>query len=452
MQITGQVTAISVNLRDGANGNKLEGAVAIAGTPLQVLTDFGDGWPLVKLTINGAPTMGFINARYITVDSTGPTPFPEVGWPQQDIDSPDYSHLANSQLLPLDGGGVIEAEFELTPADLDLVIDANRFLPAGAEEIIAIGLRGACLGEPGDTPRVWQSELKNSTVVSDQRPNHRDFRCLIGFYFRNADPAKQFVSLYTASTVPNPLGVTAYFRREKGLPPPNDNCNLLPTGCYNFFVGPHTGHSGVTVSHALILSDWRDPSRNIHGTPTVLRSKNDMVYKTDDMWDQTTSPPEDHVHCSFGLATNPTWGAPFSSEGCLTVRGFDGHLPASDQWKNFKQTLIERIQMSGRCDMVLVTGRDLAVAAALRIAAAAGKIDSASLRRELVRLRPGSQGDEVKRLRAKLGLPAEPGYFDPVTKRKLTEEQVKRGVPADGIYTPALDAAWGLNVFDPLTA
>ena len=64
----------------------------------------------------------------------------------------------------------------------------------------------------------------------------------------------------------------------------------------------------------------------------------------------------------------------------------------------------------------------------------------------LVRLRPGSQGAEVARLRTRLGLPAGV-YFGPATKKKLTERQTQQGQPADGVFTPELDMLLGWGVF-----
>jgi hypothetical protein len=77
MPITGHVIATSLNLRDGPNGDLLSvGAVIPAGASLQILTDFGDGWPLVKVTIGGAPTVGFVDASFIALDPTGDVPSP----------------------------------------------------------------------------------------------------------------------------------------------------------------------------------------------------------------------------------------------------------------------------------------------------------------------------------------------------------------------------------------
>lgn len=158
--------------------------------------------------------------------------------------------------------------------------------------------------------------------------------------------------------------------------------------------------------------------------------------------------PGDHVHCYYVIASVPAWGAPFSSAGCLTVRGADANGP-TDEWRNFKDILVKRVGFGNRCDMVLVSGRDVAIASKLRTAAAGAFIDPTALRRELVRLRPGSVGAEVNRLRANLNLDAKIAYFDPATKAALVAKQREKGIQADGVYSPALDQEWNWKVFDP---
>jgi hypothetical protein len=106
--------------------------------------------------------------------------------------------------------------------------------------------------------------------------------------------------------------------------------------------------------------------------------------------------------------------------------------------------MLAKIGAGRRCDLLLVTGRDLAIAAELRATGRVG--DAAIVQRELVRLRAGSSSDEVKRLRAKLGLP-DGNYFGAKMKKSLTDEQARRGEPIDGVYSPAIDAKWGWSVF-----
>jgi len=94
------------------------------------------------------------------------------------------------------------------------------------------------------------------------------------------------------------------------------------------------------------------------------------------------------VFCKFGhqAVSNPTssikpeWEAAFSSAGCLTVRG---RKDPSDQWKKF-QAVLNELGQGKRCDLVLLTGRDAGIAAAMLLSGQSS--NDALLRRELVRL------------------------------------------------------------------
>ncbi len=74
--------------------------------------------------------------------------------------------------------------------------------------------------------------------------------------------------------------------------------------------------------------------------------------------------------------------------------------------------------------------------------------DHAAVRASLVRLRQGSEGEPVRRLQAVLGLPVD-GRLGAVAKKALAEMQRRRSgeFAGDGVYSPALDAVWGLDVF-----
>jgi hypothetical protein len=278
-------------------------------------------------------------------------------------------------------------------------------------------------------------EVENATSieVTDVRPNHSDYRCLLGFYKRDADPTKRRLTLFSGSTVPNPHYMRGYYNKVNFGTPFSTACNMVPTGGYVFRVA---SHKGGTIKPALRMTDPDDLAQD--ATCTVLRTTNDLIFGVDDTWD--TSTPFDNVHCTYVTGMKTEWEASFSSAGCLTVRG---KQVASDQWAKF-QAVLNLLGQGKRCDVVLLTGRDACIAAAIRLNGQSG--DDIVLRRELVRLRPGSQSAEVARLREKLGLSAG-NYFGPVTKKKLTERQTLQGQPADGIFTPELDTLWGWNVF-----
>jgi hypothetical protein len=369
-------------------------------------------------------------------EAAAPVPFAQVKWPDKDANSPDYVHLASSLTLPLPANGVAQAgEFQMTPDDIELVLAANKMNPVGYDDVVAVAIRGARLGRLGDAAPPLDVEDTATTWITETRPDHRHFRCLIGFYTRASSAAGRRFSLFTASTVPNAKYVENWYLYANGRTGSGIG-NMMPTGCYVYRIGVHRSPHAGAINPALRLTD----SSNLHvdGTATVIRSRNDESYGVDDVWCKTV--PADNVHCSFQTETVAGWGAPFSSAGCLTIRG---KPQPTDQWKK-AQAIMNRQGQGKRCDLTLVTGRDLAIAARLRINDEAG--DAAIVRRELGRLRPGSRGDEVRRLQGRLNLEVT-GYFGSILKKALVEEQSHRNVRVDGIYSPALDQSWGWGVF-----
>jgi peptidoglycan hydrolase-like protein with peptidoglycan-binding domain len=361
--------------------------------------------------------------------------FPDVQWPDKDHEAPDYHHLAESAVLPLRLGQAVPINFEITPADIELVLAANRMDPVGFDDMMVLAIRGARLGRLEDAHPPLDVEDSASIFLTDGRPDHKNFRCLIGFYKRAANPADRSITLFVGSTVPNAKYVNSWnlyanSKTKKGMG------NLMPTGCYIYRVGTHNSPHAGAIKPALRLTD----SYNLHanGSATVIRTKNNQAYDVADVWCKTV--PGNNVHCSFQVETVPGWGAPFSSAGCLTVRG---RQTPTDQWAK-AQKILNKITMDKRCDLILLTGRELAIASALRHSGDAGKPSVAQ--RELGRLRPGSQGDEVARLQRKLGLDPT-GYFGSVLKKALVDEQAKRGIAIDGIFSPVVDVAWGWGVF-----
>ena len=348
-------------------------------------------------------------------------------WPDQDAHAPDYRHLSASTI----GAATT---FNLTPGVIELLIGANRFDPHGKNDVIALAFRGLALGTAAEIGTRHEMENATSIEVTDVRPNHSDYRCLLGFYKRDADPTKRRLTLFSGSTVPNPHYMRGYYNKVNFGTPFSTACNMVPTGGYVFRVASH--HAG-TIKPALRMTDPDDLAQD--AKCTVLRTTNDLIFGLDDTWD--TGMPFDNVHCTYVTARKPEWEAAFSSAGCLTVRG---KQVASDQWAKF-QAVLNQLGQGSRCDLMLLTGRDARIAAAMLLNGQSG--NDVVLRRELVRLRPGSQSAEVARLREKLGLSAG-NYFGPITKKKLTERQTQQGQPADGIFTPELDSLWGWSVFD----
>lgn len=370
-----------------------------------------------------------------TPAATKPDRWAEVTWPARDADSPDYHHLASSLTLPIPANGVAPlSDFELKPEDVELVLGANRMTPIGFDDVVALAIRGARLGRLNEVAPPVEIEDAVSAWITETRPDHKNFRCLIGFYSRSAEIGTRKLTLFSASTVPNAEYVESWYQFANRKTASGVG-NMMPTGCYVYRVGVHNSPHAGEIKPALRLTD----TSNLHidGTATVLRTRNDKSYDVGDIWCKTI--PADNVHCSFQTASVPGWGAPFSSAGCMTIRG---KQDPTDQWKK-AQAILNRLGQGKRCDLVLITGRDLAIAAELRAKNLAN--DAATVRRELWRLRPGSRGEEVGRLQDKLGL-ERTSYFGSVLKKALVDEQARRGLPIDGIFSPKLDAAWQWNV------
>ena len=326
----------------------------------------------------------------------------DVFWPTDDREAPDYAFIAD---LP-------EAtKFDLTAETLETLFEAGRYRPHRSDGVIAFALRGATL--------VNNDEVEHALAVPIQtlRPDHRKFRCVLGFYFTKT----KRLHAYTGSTVPCRKAVASYASGGSAA-------NMLPTGLHTFYIWRHRnlkpalrmGRSGV------------DPET---GAPTtVLRSRNNGEMETLDVFDYST--PYDNVHCSYYLSEDPGLGSSFSSWGCLTVRGLKD---PSDQWERFQNVLID-LGSRTQVDLLLTTGKEAS------LAADGGHTDS------LTALRAGSRGPEVGRLQRQLGM-SETGYLGARTLDKMTgaerrhNDSFGNGRHATGIYTPTLDASTGWGVF-----
>ena len=339
-------------------------------------------------------------------------------WPRQDKDSPEYAHLTDTATSP---------SFDVIADDVETLITANRFEPEGQLNVIALAIRGSALLQP------HEQERQTAIGLSDVRPNHQDFRCTLGFYYRQ----QRQLTLFTGSTVPCPKYIQNHYNIVHGLPHTSStNCNVMPSGCY---VSRVAAHDNGRIKPALRTTNPDDMHSD--ATVTVLRTEDDLTYGfgARDRWHQTV--PYDNVHCSYFVNYEPNYKAFFSSAGCLTVRGRDD---PSHQWKKY-QAVLSSLGQEKRCDLLLLTGREFALAAKLRTGGLL--TDQAILHNELVRLRVGSQGEEVRRLQAKLGTNVT-GYFGPTTKSKLVAAQKANGYPRDGTYSPQLDKALGWRVFE----
>ena len=332
--------------------------------------------------------------------------FSGIRWPEA-TRAPDFAWIA---------GLVTPTSFQLTAETLEALFRLNRYDPARESGVVAFALRGAALATGNSAVNVATVEAK---VVE---PNHRSFRCLIGFYFHT----EKRLSAFTGSTVPCRKAV---FGSKHG----GDPSNMLPTGMYTYYIWRHK-----TLTPALRLSQSKIDIES-GALATVLRNSADLMLDTADIFDP--SRPLDNVHCSYVLGESADLGAQFSSWGCLTVRGTK---EPSDEWKMF-QKVLTAIGLKSRVDLMLTTGKEAAIVAG-------NSNDAGLLEETLGALRQGSRGEEVKRVQEQLGVEIS-GFWGPLTADKFTGRQralnqaAGRGRVADGIYGRAADAMTGWNVF-----
>ena len=325
-----------------------------------------------------------------------------VHWPDNDDDAPDYRHIIGRQLK--------DASFEFTARDLDLLIRANSFVPDPSQQRIIFGLRGCQLVASLTDPEVMDKQVDRDTLtLRDTRPDHKAFRCVFGSY----NLVTRRLSGFKASTVPCRRAVYGYQSHTGG------KSNMVPSGCYGFFVGTHNGKPGC----------FREAANK-----TVLRTVNDLVYDIRDVWDDCG--PGDDLHPAFFEHS-----AAFSSFGCLTVSGNSD--PAGNHtgaWKDFRGALGLLSSGTGddgrRFDVVLLTGLEAAIAANLR--KTGRDTDRLEVKSQLTRLRQGSRGEIVKRLQAALGRPQD-GRFDHGLTKALAVAQTRKLQWADGVFSPKME-------------
>lgn len=343
---------------------------------------------------------------------------PPVYWPRKDENTADYAHLAELQTDTDQRGG-----FNLSAEDLVLLLKANHFVLPDTMKVVALAFRGATLG--------GRHEAVRRSVVScmDVRPDHSNFRCLLGFWHRKEGK----ITLFSGSTVPCPRYIENYYFKENNLPYKyRIDCNMAPTGRYVFRVGTHDGGK---IDPALRMSEPDEPKKDAKAA--VWRTSNDLTYGLKD----PLKKPKivyDNVHCSYFVDWSPGYRAYFSSAGCLTVRGGKG---PTHQWRKYQKEL-NKIGSGKRIDLLLFTGKEAALVSQAREAGA----DEATIIAPLTRLRLGSSGAAVKRLQRKLGVEAS-GYLGAKTQHALFAWQKREWHTPDAIYSPRTDEATGWGIF-----
>ncbi len=352
----------------------------------------------------------------------------KVKWPANDDDAPDYHHV-----LAADRAAFSGKTFDLSARELELLIGANAFDPLRNNGRIVFALRGAELVQSAaDSKTVDQQVDRPSLTLRDTRPNHRDFRCVIGVY----DLTTERLSGFAASTVPNPKAVSSYVANGQ-------SGNLTPTGCYRLNVGWHLVSKPERKIPGCLVENAR--------TKAVIRSSNNHSYELTDDW-FADRPTGNNLHPAKSESS-----ASFSSWGCLVVRGNYVCGPNrekgthTEQWGAFRKALglaaTGTAEHGREYDVVVLTGLEAAIAGDI-VRQGAAAVRSAVDER-LARLRQGSRGERVKKLQAKLGAPVT-GAFDCTFTKAFADRQKKDlAGKSDGIFSPVLDRQWRLDVFAP---
>jgi hypothetical protein len=342
-----------------------------------------------------------------TLEAAGPR-VSDVRWNPKDDEQPDYRHLDRR---------LADSTAEITPDDLDMLVEANSFTPIQGKMVFA--LRGA------DLFGAAKRENVSSITITDRRPDHRTFRCIIGAY----DPGARRLWAYQASTVPNAAYVfKCYSQHRAGRPIEKLSGNILPTGCYTVTVGTHRKNKRGEIPGVLRLSTTSTGASRM----VILRSLYDLTYDRFDAFPAHT--PGDNVHPG-------QLRKGFSSAGCLTLPGFYSGGRHTGAWKDFRVALGFDDNPDGKqFSMMLLTGLDAILASNAR---QTGEGSS-----ELLRLRHGSRGACVVRLQTALGLaPDASQLIGPVTRKALVDTQAVKLGWSDGIYSPAMDSLLGFDIF-----
>ncbi len=369
-----------------------------------------------------------------TLEAAGPRDWTAVSW-AVDGKSVDYAHLGAP------ASALAGASFEFTVDDLELLIRANRFAPAPEGGRIVFALRGATLMKSLEADEIGEAQVgRRALWLRDARPDHRNFRCVIGVY----EVSTGRLSGFAASTVPNAVNVFA-----SGPEIARVRCNLLGSGCHVFEVGWHSSKS-KRVPAALV----ERPRRR-----AIFRSRTGLGFDREDP--MTAETPGDNIHPAFSVRAE---GISYSSQGCLTIRGtVENPGPRAvhlGDWGGFVEALGVAPQGDrdhGRAfSVVLLTGLEAATAADLRRAERA--TDEAALRARLIRLRQGSRDPKgldgrraglVTELQKRLGVGAD-GLFGARTAVKLAEVQRTKLGYGDGVYSIDVDRELGFELFEPI--
>jgi len=350
----------------------------------------------------------------------------DVKWAADNV-SIDYRHL---------GEKIDTTPFDFTAANLAKLCEANYFnvksnATAPRDEVI-FALRGCQLADGKESSGGFVASVKLIEAV----PDHQQSRCVIGVWKRS----KNELAAFSASTVPYWEGM-----KKQAESPSGKICNLLPTGRYLYTVGTHR----ATEKEFMIPGAIRQQS-----DVAILRTLDDLIFETTDKWDFGN--PGDNIHPS--RHSKPT--DKFSSEGCLTIPGGGTFMTRKDKhdrlWSEFRKaaglsaTSAPENEDGFQFVVVLLTGRE-------------ARLSTKWAKKDLTRLRFGSEGADVKTLQLELSGTARKspktgkyyagqldGNFGQATAQAYIEWQKDTLGFADDIVTPAIAKSLAFDIVNHL--
>lgn len=310
----------------------------------------------------------------------------------------DYRHLIVA--------GMSQA-FSFTAQHLERLCRLNRFDVTGGQDQVLFGLRGCKIISGASN-----GAFVNAVQLSEDLPDHFGYHCVVGVWKRSIGQ----IAVFKGSTVPN-WGYMCLQVQRGGR-----TANMLPTGRYLYNVGRHRAVNGAFILRAEVV---------------VLRSNDDLMYETTDLWDR--SRPADNIHPGF----NPRF-AEFSSAGCQTVSGGFSNGRHSGDWAIFRERTgldpnNNNDRFGDRFVYALLTGRE-------------ARLMSTGQGASLHRLRFGSMGPAVRALqtdlsRRRLYTGAVDGDMGPATTMAYIQwQQARDNSAADGIVTPTIARALGFDL------
>lgn len=325
----------------------------------------------------------------------------------------DYAHIKRQFPSNL--------RFSFVGADLEMLCRLNNFPIDELENTpVLFGLRG-CAIIGGDASE--DGELRSELVLKDQRPDHRNARCVLGVWDRQAGT----VAVFPGSTVPNEKAVRGWYATKR-------SGNILPTGMYRYICGMHNGRPGCFLLRKTVANKR---------VVIVRRSSDDLMYEDTDYVHRCA--PGDNIHPTFSMSHG--W---FSSFGCQVVvgkadKGYSNHRGPWARFRKAAGLTDDNGEPNKPYLYVMLTGLEALIASDLRRKdLAIDPIATAPLQR----LRFGSSGEPVKWLQERLGAGLVDGDFGSETATLLhKKQQAFANGSSDGVYTPDLDRALGWGIF-----